>query len=542
MKASLIQVIFCSIVFGSIVFAQISPGDLFKGHQHLEGMDNCTNCHTVGRTLSNDRCLDCHKEIQSRVAQKKGFHQTVVSKQCVECHKDHHGREFSIIRFDKKTFNHSVVGFVLDGKHSKVECEKCHTVSKITAKDIQAFSNDRKTSTYLGLSTECSSCHKDEHKGQFKQKCAECHTTAQWKPANLFTHEKAEFKLVGAHTKVECAQCHKKTWDNGSVTRFIDIEFSSCQSCHSDPHKGKFKQECTQCHTTESWHEVKGSQFDHSKTAFPLKEKHLKLKCEQCHEKNPKVKNVSGEFGFHITRFNKCSNCHNDAHGRQFESRKDGGACESCHTEKGFIPSQYGIIQHAQSRFVLIGSHIATPCGKCHTEGKVQAKSTRIFHWKDTVECITCHANIHGTQFASKSTNGCETCHSNDSWQALKFSHDKTKFPLRGKHASIVCSECHKQKNNIVQYVGVGTKCVTCHEDRHGGQFAKNGKTDCERCHIDKNWKSLLFDHNTQASFSLTGKHANVACEKCHKPTMINQKKIITYKPLGAACIDCHPA
>jgi hypothetical protein len=322
----------------------------------------------------------------------------------------------------------------------------------------------------------------------------------------------------------------------------VNVEFSSCKSCHTDPHKGKFKQECAQCHTPETWFQLKGRQFDHSVTAFPLKDKHAQLPCEQCHQKNPKLKNVSGEVGFHITKFKQCSNCHADAHGKQFSSRKDGGACESCHNEKGFLPSQYSVVQHSKSRFALTGSHLATPCVKCHVEGKIQAKSTRIFHWNEDVQCTTCHNNIHGNQFAGKMTNGCETCHTNESWQMLKFSHDKTKFPLRAKHAALACSQCHKIKNTIVQYVGIGTQCSTCHEDQHAGQFVKNGKTECERCHTDKSWKTLSFDHNTQASFALTGKHANVLCEKCHKQRGGNQKKIIIYKPLGAACVDCHPA
>lgn len=539
---NLLKILFCSIILGGIATAQISPGDLFKGHQHLEGIDNCTKCHTVGKTLANDRCLDCHKEIQSRISAKKGFHASIGSKQCVECHKDHHGREFQIIRFDKKSFDHSAVGFVLEGKHATVECEKCHTPSHIVAKDIQVFSNERKGTTFLGLSKVCSACHKDEHRGQFKQQCSQCHNTVHWKPVTSFSHDKAKFKLVGAHLNVECVQCHKKTWDHGAVTQFINLEFATCRSCHTDPHKGKFKQECSQCHTTNSWHNLKGDKFDHAKTAFPLKEKHSQLKCEQCHEKNPKIKNVAGELGFHITRFSKCSYCHADAHAQQFSSRKDGGACESCHTEKGFLPSQYSIVQHSQSKFALTGSHIATPCGKCHVEGKVHAKSTRKFKWEEKIQCTTCHNNIHGTQFEKKMVNGCETCHTNESWQSLKFSHDKTIFPLRGKHASVECAKCHKPKNNIVQFVGIGSACSSCHEDKHAGQFVKNGKTECERCHTDKSWKTLLFDHNTQASFALTGKHANVACEKCHKPVMINQKQITIYKPLGATCVDCHPA
>jgi hypothetical protein len=138
--------------------------------------------------------------------------------------------------------------------------------------------------------------------------------------------------------------------------------------------------------------------------------------------------------------------------------------------------------------------------------------------------------------------DGCETCHSTEAWQTLKFSHEKTSFPLRGKHAAIACSECHKAKNAIIQYVGVEKKCSACHEDQHAGQFVKNEKTECERCHIDKSWKSLLFDHTTEARFALTGKHANVACEKCHKRAVIGGKTTVIYKPLGVACADCHPA
>ena len=44
-------------------FAQISPGDLSKAHASLEGVSNCTKCHTVGKKVTSEKCLDCHKEI-----------------------------------------------------------------------------------------------------------------------------------------------------------------------------------------------------------------------------------------------------------------------------------------------------------------------------------------------------------------------------------------------------------------------------------------------------------------------------------------------
>ena len=139
-------------------------------------------------------------------------------------------------------------------------------------------------------------------------------------------------------------------------------------------------------------------------------------------------------------------------------------------------------------------------------------------------------------------TNGCETCHSTEAWDELKFSHDKTNFPLKGKHRDIKCAQCHKQQKGLPQYVGLNRDCNACHADQHMGQFDVNGITKCERCHVEKSWKAVVFDHNSQSRFVLTGKHESVKCEKCHKETIIRDKKIIKYKPLEAACVDCHPA
>ncbi len=523
-------------------FAQISPGELSNAHKELEGIDNCTQCHTMGKALSNDNCLNCHKEIKVRMEKNKGYHATLKGKQCVECHKEHHGRNFTLIRFDKGTFDHAQVGYKLEGKHAALKCEQCHTKGKISAKDILSLSNPRKSSTYLGLGTECFSCHKDEHRGQFKVECLNCHTMNAWKPAGKFSHDNAQFKLAGAHTKVECAKCHKKTWDNGAATQFTHLEFGSCKSCHADPHKGKFKQECSQCHNTDSWHQVKTAGFNHEATQFPLKGKHASLKCEQCHPKNTKARNASGEIGFHITKFRFCKDCHADAHGKQFDARVDGGACEACHSEKGFVPSKYSLVDHEKSRFRLTGAHNAIPCSKCHLEGKVNAKSTKQFHWNENLACTTCHKDVHNGQFKNKMTNGCETCHGTEAWDELKFSHEKTNFPLKGKHAEVKCAQCHKSQNGIPQYVGLPKECNRCHEDHHARQFEVNNITKCERCHSEKNWKALLFDHNSQSRFALTGKHETVKCEKCHKEAIINQKRTIKYKPMESACIDCHPA
>ena len=537
--------IFClSYICVSIGMSQISPGELTSGHAKLEGMENCTTCHDVGKSLSNDKCRACHSEIDKRIKDGKGYHATLTGKLCEECHKEHHGRNFQIIRFDENTFDHSSTGFALNGKHATIECRKCHTVGKIRDPDILKLSADRKSRTYLGLSQRCTSCHEDKHKGQFKNElCSVCHTTDQWKLARKFSHDKTEYPLSGKHRHVECAKCHNTTLDDGVTIQYRNIQFASCANCHSDPHKGKFRQQCSTCHTTDDFHVVAQREFDHSETKFPLRGKHANLKCTTCHASSTHTRNASGEFGFHITRFHACMDCHTDAHAGQFARRKDHGKCESCHTEEGFLNVTFSIDQHRQTRFPLDGGHLAVPCASCHQSGKVQAKSTRQFHWEGTVSCMTCHQDIHKGQFTRVMTKGCETCHTTASWQSLVFNHDTTKFPLEGIHRKVPCEKCHTKPADSrlpVQYVGMKAECFSCHKDEHAGQFAVHSVTECQRCHSADGWKHLRFDHNKQSRFVLTGKHKEVRCVQCHKQERIKGRLTARYKPLGVACVDCH--
>ena len=50
-------VILCTIILSMRGMAQISPGDLATVHAHLEGMANCTLCHTLGAKVSNENAL-----------------------------------------------------------------------------------------------------------------------------------------------------------------------------------------------------------------------------------------------------------------------------------------------------------------------------------------------------------------------------------------------------------------------------------------------------------------------------------------------------
>ena len=95
-----IRFIFLTFILSNIFvfssFAQFSPGVLSRGHANLEGVENCTKCHSVGNKVVREKCLDCHKEIKASIASKKGFHASseVGNKDCYICHNEHHGRDF----------------------------------------------------------------------------------------------------------------------------------------------------------------------------------------------------------------------------------------------------------------------------------------------------------------------------------------------------------------------------------------------------------------------------------------------------------------
>ena len=96
MRLYILLMTILSTLFLAKLHAQISPGDLTKAHADLEGIFKCTQCHILGDKVSNDKCLECHKEIKSRIDQKKGYHASreVRGKDCAVCHSEHHGRNF----------------------------------------------------------------------------------------------------------------------------------------------------------------------------------------------------------------------------------------------------------------------------------------------------------------------------------------------------------------------------------------------------------------------------------------------------------------
>jgi hypothetical protein len=533
----------------SLTSAQISPGDLSAAHASLEGVTNCTSCHVLGKTATNQKCLGCHDELGTRATAAKGFHASLLGRQCSECHKEHRGRGFDLVRLDTRSFGHRQTGFSLEGKHRTLECRKCHSSAYIRATDVKRNPRLLNAGTYLGLSAECLACHDDQHGGQLASQCEQCHSEDGWKPASRFVHDRAKFRLAGKHLHLACERCHEERLNNGRHTMtFVGLSFSQCSSCHHDPHVGKFRRPCESCHSDRGWENGVVQTFDHATTRFKLRGKHQTIRCDKCHP--TRSVGMSGKVvqRFTTRAYQRCADCHADAHGGEFASRPDKGACDACHTEEGFAPSRFS---HASAQFDLDGRHRQTSCEKCHTSLVQNGRKSTVvdFRLKRFQKCSYCHVESHGGQFSKRKDGGdCAACHRTDGFTPSTFTvvdHAQTAFQLTGSHAAVRCDKCHVTE--VARGVRTrqflwerGVRCASCHNDVHGRQFVRSTDRGCESCHSTQAWRALVFSHD-RTRFPLSGRHAALDCDQCHKSVDKTTGRLVRqYVDTPTRCTGCH--
>lgn len=464
--------------------AQISPGELASAHAGLDSNDRCLECHRKGRGVDGDLCLSCHSLLKARIDAGKGLHAQPEYKDCRTCHIEHHGRGFELVYWGDRgaeSLDHALTGYVLEGKHATLGCRECHRSEHVRAKRELVAAGKDLDRTFLGLDTACLSCHSDPHRGQFGERgCLSCHELSGWRPAALFDHRKTSFPLTGKHRSVACAKCHPAAVASPDVhfVRYSGISARACTNCHDDPHASRFGTRCESCHATESWRaRIDEAAFDHDRTRYPLRGLHRRVACEKCHvsERNP-----SGKLTVPIVGFERCETCHADVHAGQFRGRADGGACMSCHDVGGFCPSRYSLEDHQASSFSLEGSHLAVPCFSCHG------------------------GPAPGSAGYVPRDGACPT--------------------------------------KMTRFVIDAGACTGCHEDPHGGTldaYLEPGVRDsrgCVSCHDLDAWRSVSFDHG-RSEFSLTGRHADVACESCHPRADGGPMRLAG---VPTACGGCH--
>ncbi len=460
----------------------LMPGPLIKGHKKYE--EQCEKCHSdFDKTRQTILCRDCHDKIDKDIKNKEGFHgksNQVRNAQCKDCHTDHKGRNEDVILLDELSFDHNLTDYRLKGFHREIGCNRCHESGK----------KHRKTPH------DCYSCHKkdDIHKGDLGKKCQDCHNEKSWHKQKEFDHDKTDFPLKDRHLKVSCNSCHPNE-------RYKKTP-KDCFTCHriNDVHRGRYGKKCKDCHAEKDWDRVT---FDHDRdTKYLLKGKHGKVKCDACHKGNLYEEDLASD----------CYSCHkkDDEH-----KGKNGKKCEDCHSENDWDDSSFN--HNRDTKYPLRGKHIQVNCTACH-RGNVYEKTPR--------DCYSCHKNSdeHKGRYRKK----CHKCHTEINWNRIKFDHTKdTRYPLKGKHKTVVCDACHKQD---IYDKNIGKDCFSCHkgQDIHEG----NQGEQCQRCHTEQGWKSnVKFDHDL-TRFPLIGLHIVAPCEACHLSE--------NYKDTKRFCNGCH--
>ena len=285
---------------------------------------------------------------------------------------------------------------------NRVVAAKCLTCHAPVAERIRA-----KRGVHRAVTDDCVTCHV-EHQG----------VEGELRPFDRarFDHARdAGYPLEGRHAPVaaNCAACHR--------TRSFLAVTTTCASCHTDAHKGSLGNKCETCHTTKTPFKDVRTGFDHTKAAFQLDGAHQRVACESCH-KNQVFKGVA---------FARCNDCHTDPH-----TPKMTESCASCHTAASWRARR---VDHARTKFPLLGKHQTTACAECHVRPALQV-ALRF----DT--CAACHQDPHRGSFKQE----CKSCHNEQSFAKAPFDHATTAFPLTGRHAPATCVACHKNLTAVV--------------------------------------------------------------------------------------------
>jgi hypothetical protein len=480
----------------------VMPGKVIQGHAKWE--EECRKCHVPFNKSAQDRlCGDCHKEVAADVRARSGYHgRQKEERECRACHTDHKGRDARIVLLDEQRFDHAKTDFGLRAAHVKVKCSACHLPR------VQ----------YRKAPLTCNECHRkdDKHKGGLGPLCADCHSEANWKEAK-FDHNKTRYPLRAKHVQVACKDCHP-------AERYKGVPLD-CMGCHKkdDTHKGLYGPKCESCHGERDW---KTWTYDHEREAqFALRDKHRSAKCASCH----KAPVTRGKLP------TTCNGCHRpeDVHKGRL-----GPKCESCHGERTWKTSSF---KHETSRFPLRGKHAPAKCDACH-------KDNNTFKDKLPETCVGCHKKDderakHNGRYGVK----CEACHDENVWKPSTFDHRRdTKYPLRPKHDKVKCDDCHR---GDLYRDKLQSACIACHEkdDKHKAQLGRK----CESCHSEQDWKKTTFDHN-RTKFPLLGRHAPAECKACHSGLLYKDVKTTCFachdkddthkRRLGPRCEDCHNA
>lgn len=369
--------------------------------------------------------------------------------------------------------------------------------------------------------------------------------------------------LARPHRELEgtlkCTRCH------GGGKQALSAQ---CVQCHRDiawlreRHRGYHardgKGECASCHPDHAgpdfaliqWPDGSPERFVHTRAGWELAGSHRDLACEKCHTARLRVGPAArlsarqapgGWTGLEPA----CTGCHEDVHRGALDSD-----CTTCH-DAGKWTVTPGF-DHGHTRYPLTGKHLEVACDRCHLAAALAPKRDPAGHLVPVYrpvphdQCSACHQDPH----AGRLGPGCDGCHTTKSFTAIardRFDHDRTRYPLRGRHAAVPCTGCHDFRKPDGKRPPFAT-CIGCHSDPHGGTATLAGKpVDCEACHTVTGFSPASFTvaQHQATRYPLEGRHREVPCGGCHAkepgsaPPRWGRSRVVM-RPGFAACRDCH--
>jgi Cytochrome c7 and related cytochrome c len=363
---------------------------------------------------------------------------------------------------------------------------------------------------------------------------------------------------------LKCFTCHGK---GASMN-------DRCLDCHKEVaflvshglglHAQTAKQDCARCHPDHAGREFKmirfeeGSpdKFDHARSGWPLDGKHAPLKCGDCHKpalrKSEAVPLAPGKGKDAAESFigldRACLSCHA---GKDVHHGALGTKCETCHDAAAWKPVPR--FDHGKTDYPLTGKHAPLQCNACHMASflklptDARGRPGPLYKPVPHKECSPCHADPHNGQLGP----ACSSCHDTGSWKRVdpkKFNHDKTRYPLRGRHATLECAQCHDARTAWGKKPPFAT-CNACHKDAHAGTDTLAGKAvDCAACHDVAGFRPSTFTvaQHRATAYPLLGAHARTRCDACHvkNPPGLPAGRLgtagVLIRMASQHCTNCH--
>jgi hypothetical protein len=337
----------------------------------------CTQCHVNNNyNLTSTACVTCHlKDFQGASNpnhMQQGFAQT-----CESCH--------NTTAWQPASFNHAASGFPLTGAHATVACTQCHV-----------------NNNYNLTSTACVTCHLTDFQNTnnpahpaagFPTDCSICHSTTSWAGAT-FNHATTGFALTGAHTTLQCAQCHVNSNYNITSAACVNCHLNDFNTTNNPSHvSAGFPQTCDLCHDTTVWTD---STFNHNNTPFPLTGAHTTVACANCHVNNNYTTVPTDCYSCHKAQYMATTNPNHQAAG--FPT-----TCATCHTTTAWTGATFN-----HTFFPLNHGGANGVCATCH----INSSDYSVF------QCTGCHGNNNAANFHHPSVGGyvynsinCYQCH-----------------------------------------------------------------------------------------------------------------------------------